>query len=166
MFTRLPRSRPRRPGRAALSLLAAFATVAALLFGVGAPQAAAASSLPCDIYAAAGTPCVAAHSLVRALYSSYGGSLYQVQRASDGATANIGLLTAGGYADAAAQDTFCSGTTCIITKIYDQSSRHNDLTVEGAGGAGAADVGAPPGAGPGAARGAPGGGRGMYARWG
>ncbi|MGW3151474.1 alpha-L-arabinofuranosidase B [Streptomyces sp. NPDC001177] len=143
MFSRLPRSRPRRPRRAVLSVLAAFATVAALLLGVGAPQASAASSLPCDIYAAAGTPCVAAHSLVRALYSSYGGSLYQVQRASDGATAGIGLQATGGYADSAAQDSFCSGTTCIITKIYDQSSRHNDLTIEGAGGAGAADVGAP-----------------------
>ncbi|GHI08136.1 alpha-N-arabinofuranosidase [Streptomyces cellostaticus] len=143
MFPRLLRSCPRRLRSAALSVLATLATVAALVVGVGAPQAAAASSLPCDVYAAAGTPCVAAHSLVRALYSSYNGSLYQVKRASDGATANIGLLSAGGYANAAAQDSFCSGTTCIITEIYDQSPRHNHLTVEGAGGAGAADVGAP-----------------------
>ncbi|WP_406837040.1 alpha-L-arabinofuranosidase B [Streptomyces sp. AHU1] len=125
----------------ALALLSVLAAVVA--FAVGAPRATAAGSLPCDVYAGAGTPCVAAHSLVRALYSSYGGSLYQVQRASDGATANIGLLAAGGYANAAAQDSFCGGTTCIITKIYDQSPRHNDLTIEGAGGAGAADVGAP-----------------------
>ncbi|WP_445074414.1 arabinofuranosidase catalytic domain-containing protein, partial [Streptomyces sp. SAS_267] len=125
----------------ALAVLSVMAAVVA--FAVGAPQATAAGSLPCDIYATAGTPCVAAHSLVRALYSSYNGSLYQVQRASDSATANIGLLAAGGYANAAAQDSFCNGTTCIITKIYDQSSRHNDLTIEGAGGAGAADVGAP-----------------------
>ncbi|MFE4697129.1 alpha-L-arabinofuranosidase B [Streptomyces sp. NPDC056738] len=126
------------------TVLAALSVTAAVVaFAVGAPQATAASSLPCDVYATAGTPCVAAHSLVRALYSSYNGSLYQVQRASDGATANIGLLAAGGYANAAAQDSFCGGTTCIVTKIYDQSSRHNDLTVEGAGGAGAADVGAP-----------------------
>ncbi|MEU5310595.1 arabinofuranosidase catalytic domain-containing protein [Streptomyces sp. NPDC021562] len=134
---------PRRLKRAVLSVLAAFATVAALVVGAGTPEAAAASSLPCDVYAAAGTPCVAAHSMVRALYASYSGSLYQVQRASDGATADIGLLTAGGYADAAAQNSFCAGTTCVVTRIYDQSSRHNDLTVEGAGGAGAADVGAP-----------------------
>ncbi|ANP57042.1 alpha-L-arabinofuranosidase B [Streptomyces griseochromogenes] len=143
MFPGLPRSCPRRLRSAALSVLAVFATIAALVVGVGAPQAAAASPLPCDVYAAAGTPCVAAHSLVRALYASYSGSLYQVKRASDGATANIGLLSAGGYADAAAQDSFCSRTTCIITEIYDQSPRHNNLTVEGAGGAGAADVGAP-----------------------
>ena len=38
----------------------------------------AAGSLPCDIYAGAGTPCVAAHSTTRALFSSYNGPLYQV----------------------------------------------------------------------------------------
>ena len=32
---------------------------------------------PCDILAAAGTPCVAAHSVVRALYAGYTGPLYQ-----------------------------------------------------------------------------------------
>lgn len=77
---------------ATLAALSALVTVVALAVGV--PQASAATSLPCDIYATAGTPCVAAHSLVRALYSSYNGSLYQVQRASDSATANIGLLAA------------------------------------------------------------------------
>ncbi|MFE2062323.1 alpha-L-arabinofuranosidase B [Streptomyces sp. NPDC059467] len=143
MSLRAARSCPPRLKRAVLSVLAAFATIAALVVGAGAPQASAASSLPCDVYAAAGTPCVAAHSMVRALYSSYSGSLYQVQRASDSTTANIGLLSTGGYANAAAQNSFCAGTTCIITKIYDQSSKHNDLTVEGAGGAGSADVGSP-----------------------
>ncbi|HLP77305.1 MAG TPA: arabinofuranosidase catalytic domain-containing protein, partial [Candidatus Paceibacterota bacterium] len=38
---------------------------------------------PGDIYAAAGTPCVAAHSSTRALYASYNGPLYQVMRQSD-----------------------------------------------------------------------------------
>ena len=38
---------------------------------------------PCDLYAAGNTPCVAAHSTVRALYGTYGGPLYQVRRASD-----------------------------------------------------------------------------------
>jgi len=45
------------------------------LAGVGAP-AAQAASLPCDIYASAGTPCVAAHSTTRALFASYNGPLY------------------------------------------------------------------------------------------
>jgi non-reducing end alpha-L-arabinofuranosidase len=124
--------RPRR--RTALSLGAA----AALVFGVvvAVPGTAlAAGSQPCDIYAAAGTPCVAAHSTVRALYSAYDGALYQIRRASDGATTNIGLLSTGGYANAAAEDSFCNDTVCDITEIYDQSPNGNNLTVEGGGGA-------------------------------
>ena len=39
---------------------------------------------PCDIYAAAGDSCVAAHSTTRALYASYNGPLYQVLRQLDG----------------------------------------------------------------------------------
>ncbi len=101
----------------------------------------AAGSLPCDIYAAAGTPCVAAHSTVRALFSAYSGKLYQVKRWSDSATINIGTLTAGGYANAAVQDTFCTGTSCTITVIYDQSGKGNDLTIQGPGGNGGQDYG-------------------------
>jgi hypothetical protein len=116
---------------------AAFAVVAGALIGAaittGSAQAAAQG--PCDIYAAGGTPCVAAHSTTRALYGSYSGSLYQVRRSSDNATTNIGVLTAGGVANAAAQDSFCSGTTCVITIIYDQSGRGNNLTQAPAGGA-------------------------------
>lgn len=83
---------------------------------------------PCDIYASGGTPCVAAHSTTRALYTAYSGSLYQVERNSDGKTTNIGPLNSGGVANAAAQDTFCAGTTCLISIIYDQSGRGNHLT--------------------------------------
>ncbi|MEV4282055.1 arabinofuranosidase catalytic domain-containing protein [Actinoplanes xinjiangensis] len=85
---------------------------------------------PCDLYAAGGTPCVAAHSTVRALYSSYRGNLYQVRRGSDNATRNIGTLSAG-VADAASQDSFCAGTTCVITALFDQSGRGNDLWYQG-----------------------------------
>src|ERR1700744_824377 len=102
----------------------------------------AAGSGPCDIYASGGTPCVAAYSTVRALYSSYDGPLYQVKRVSDGTTANVGLLAGGGYANATEQDTFCAHTTCVITEIFDQSAEGNNLTIEGAGGAAGADVGA------------------------
>jgi hypothetical protein len=91
---------------------------------------------PCDIYAAGGTPCVAAHSTTRALYASYNGPLYQVMRLSDHRVKNIGVVQpralpvpdAGGYADAAAQDAFCANTTCLITEIYDQSGHGNNLT--------------------------------------
>ena len=94
---------------------------------------------PCDIYAAAGDSCVAAHSTTRALYAAYGGPLYQVLRQSDLKTLDIGVVRpsssdSGGYADAAAQDKFCANTYCWITKIYDQSPQHNDLTQAPRGG--------------------------------
>src|SRR5215472_15795667 len=90
---------------------------------------------PCDIYAAGGDPCVAAHSTTRALYASYNGPLYQVLRQSDGRTLDIGVVKpaaspvpdAGGYANAGAQDAFCANTYCWITTIYDQSPKHNHL---------------------------------------
>jgi hypothetical protein len=127
------------------ALLSALATVGLILGALFAlpGSAQAAGTLPCDIYGAAGTPCVAAHSTVRALFSSYNGPLYQVTRVSDGARSDIGLLSAGGYANAAAQDSFCAGTTCSISKVYDQTSRHNDLNPGPAGTAGmGADRGA------------------------
>jgi hypothetical protein len=98
---------------------------------------------PCEIYGGAGTPCVAAHSTTRALYAAYNGPLYQVKRSSDGSTRDIGVLAAGDYANAAEQDSFCANTPCIITKIYDQSPRHNDLTIEWSGSTGVGDFGAP-----------------------
>jgi hypothetical protein len=97
---------------------------------------------PCDIYAASGCPCVAAHSTTRALYASYNGPLYQVMRQSDGKTLDIGIVQpvaspvpdAGGYADAAAQDAFCADTHCWITTVYDQSDKGNHLVQAPRGG--------------------------------
>ena len=97
---------------------------------------------PCDVYAAAGCPCVAAHSTTRALYASYSGPLYQVMRQSDGKTLDVGVVEpgaspvpdAGGYADAAAQDAFCANTVCWITTIYDQSGKGNHLVQAPRGG--------------------------------
>ncbi|ROW08613.1 hypothetical protein VPNG_06201 [Cytospora leucostoma] len=89
---------------------------------------------PCDIYSSGGTPCVAAHSTTRALYDDYSGELYQVQRGSDSTTTTISPVEAGGVADAAAQDTFCEDTTCVITIIYDQSGNGNHLTQAPPGG--------------------------------
>src|SRR5437763_5857094 len=135
-------SLPPRPAR--LRTLAAATALALLPLGVTFATATAAGAQkvpsrpqgPCDIYAAAGTPCVAAHSTARALYASYNGPLYQVMRLSDNAVKDIGVVRPhaspspdpGGYADAAAQDAFCANTTCVITTIYDQSPNHNDLT--------------------------------------
>jgi non-reducing end alpha-L-arabinofuranosidase len=94
---------------------------------------------PCDVYAAGGCPCTAAHSSTRALYASYNGPLYQVLRQSDGKTLDIGVVQPsagdpGGYADAAAQDAFCANTYCWITTLYDQSGKKNHLVQAPRGG--------------------------------
>ncbi len=124
------KSHPRRlKAILSVTLSLAVASLGLLLPGISE----AASPMPCDIYGAAGSPCVSADSTTRALYSSYNGPLYQVRRASDGATTDVGLLSPGGYANAATQDAFCANTSCVITKIYDQSPQHNDLTIEGPG---------------------------------
>jgi hypothetical protein len=117
----------RRLPRHITAVLAAFVLAVGALALLPTGSAQAAGSLPCDIYAAGGTPCVAAHSTTRALFAAYDGPLYQVRRASDGATSDVGLLSAGGYANASTQDLFCANTSCQITKIYDQTSNHNDL---------------------------------------
>jgi non-reducing end alpha-L-arabinofuranosidase len=125
---------PIRRLRTALLAVAGAAALTGGMLAVVTP-AHAATSGPCDIYASGGTPCVAAHSTTRALYASYSGALYQVRRSSDNTTRDIGVLSAGGYANAAAQDSFCSGTSCVITIIYDQTSRGNNLTQAPGGGA-------------------------------
>jgi hypothetical protein len=89
---------------------------------------------PCDIYKSGGTPCVAAHSTVRALFGAYAGKLYQVRNAG-GTTKDITAVAPGGVADAATQDSFCSGTTCVITIIYDQTGKGNDLATQSSGSA-------------------------------
>lgn len=104
-----------------------------LIILAGAASAQTVSPRPCDVYASA-TPCVAAFSTTRALYRAYSGPLYQVTRESDKAHTDIGLLR-DGYANAAAQDKFCANTSCTITKLYDHSPNHNDLTPAPPGGA-------------------------------
>ncbi len=125
----------------AVTLAAALALVGATWTMAQQPRsgskvAAAGPEGPCDIYAAAGDPCVAAYSTTRAMYAGYHGPLYQVKRQSDGKGLNVGVVepvasptpNPGGYADAAAQDAFCANTYCWIARIYDQSPEHNDLT--------------------------------------
>jgi hypothetical protein len=96
---------------------------------------------PCDLYAAATVPCVGAYSMVRALSRGYGGPLYQVRRGAPnpsqntgagGETQDIGLL-ANGFADAAAQQTFCGNQPCTVSTLYDQSGQGNHLRVAPAG---------------------------------
>src|SRR5579863_2936407 len=95
------RPRLRHPRRSMLTLaVAATLALGALLAGGTGSTARAAAQEPSDIYAAGGTPCVAAHGTTRALYATYSGPLYQVRRASDNATTNISPLSAGGVANA------------------------------------------------------------------
>lgn len=86
---------------------------------------------PCDILAAAGNPCVAAHSTVRALYKDYEGPLYNLTRVlSDGSQdwKSIFVLEKGGFANASAQEDWCANTvSCLISNVYDQSPNRNDL---------------------------------------
>jgi non-reducing end alpha-L-arabinofuranosidase len=110
-----------------------FLALVALL-SITPQKGAAAQKCPCDIYEEGGTPCVAAHSMVRALYGSYNGPLYQVRRTSDNQTKDIGVLTAGGFANAAEQDVFLNGQPGTISKIYDQSPNKNDLVKASKGG--------------------------------
>ena len=61
----------------------------------------------------------------------YNGPLYQVQRPSDSTTLDIGVVApvasplpdAGGYANAAAQDSFCANTICVITSSTTSPAR-------------------------------------------
>ncbi|MEO6816142.1 MAG: arabinofuranosidase catalytic domain-containing protein [Edaphobacter sp.] len=121
-----------------LSLLGKNSLCSVLLFGfaiamTGTASAQKKADRPCDLYVAT-TPCVAAISTTRALYKGYSGPLYQVTRESDKKQAEIGVLR-NGYADAAKQDQFCAKTTCTITKLFDQSANHNDMTLAPKGGA-------------------------------
>jgi hypothetical protein len=78
--------------------------------------------------------------MTRAILSTYSGPLYQVRKGgswnktsgmSGGTFQDIALKD--GYADSAAQDAFCGGEKCTVSKLYDQSGKKNDLTVAPAG---------------------------------
>jgi len=92
---------------------------------------------PCDIYAAASpsTPCVGAYSTIRRLRSAYTGPLFQVRSGSNAMNTGSGGQThdiaasADGFAEAAAVDAACGGTTCTVSLLYDQSGRANHLPV-------------------------------------
>lgn len=120
------------------SVVGKISALIAVLFSVAIAHAGAASAQgvtarPCDIFAAT-TPCVAAYSTTRALFRNYTGPLYEVTRKSDDTSINVGLLP-DGYADVAGQNSFCAQSICTISKIYDQSPSHNDLTPAPPGGA-------------------------------
>lgn len=61
------------------------------------------------------------------MYAAYDGRLFQVRRASDGKTQDIGVASAGGLVDLDALKTFLSGTTGSVSVLYDQTGNANDL---------------------------------------
>ena len=87
----------------------------------------AASTAPCDILAAAGTPCVAAHSMVRALYATtpMGAPLYTVYREDDRLSTKTITVNSKGMADTDAQDAFCNGQWghCIVLDLRPEPER-------------------------------------------
>ena len=104
--------------------------------------------LPCDILAAAGNICGAAHSTTRLLNSKYTGPLYQVCKGATqagpnaclgGAAAMKDIGQIGGYADFMSQDMFCAGAVCTFYTIYDQSGNGNLLRPSPRGGNGPAN---------------------------
>jgi non-reducing end alpha-L-arabinofuranosidase len=70
---------------------------------------------------------VAAHSLTRTLFAAYTGPLFKVVRVSDKQEKDIGSVAATGLVDISALSTFCSGTTCKVGTLYDQSGNTNDM---------------------------------------
>ncbi len=99
----------------------------------GAPAGGGGSvSGPCDIYEAASTPCAAAYSVTRRLYSKYTGPLYSVRKggsAGTGGTVTEIGTTSDGFADGAAHDTACGTSGCTFAVLHDQSGKGNDLKV-------------------------------------
>jgi hypothetical protein len=97
---------------------------------------------PCDVLAAAGNNCVAAHSTTRVLLQKYTGPLYQVCKGASAAGPNscpggnvMDIPAVNGYANSMVQDTFCTGAACTISIVYDQSGMANHLHPAPAGGA-------------------------------
>jgi hypothetical protein len=89
---------------------------------------------PCD--AAGG--CATAYGIFKVV-SAYAGNSFQVTRASDSTTQNIGFISSPLYslpvADMAAMNAFCAGTTCTVSKIFNQSATTttDDCTPSAAG---------------------------------
>ena len=97
--------------------------------GTGGGTAGSTGSAPCDILQAANTPCVAAYSMVRPIYSSYKGPLYQVRSKASSTSVQDIPIADFGYADSKVQDDFCAASGCTVSKIYDQSPKKNDLAL-------------------------------------
>ena len=102
--------------------------------GGGSTSSADLTERPCDIYAQANMPCVAAYSMVRALSKSYKGPLFQVRAGSSstnntmsGGTTKDILPGADGFVDTATVDAACGTGYCTVSVLYDHSGNGNDI---------------------------------------
>lgn len=109
------------------NLLSALWIAVVLIMGLVGTRSVRAQG-PCDVLSDNGTPCAAAYSTIRLLSEYYSTPLYQVTNTSTSETLDIDAGD-GGFADSAAQDSFCVNATCTVTKIYDQTGNGVDLTL-------------------------------------
>lgn len=119
---------------AALLLSAASAAAAGIpqLMGVGAPPGINASYTgPGDIVSGA-SAWYGLRAYSAAVAATGTQKAVNIRRASDNATSNIVILTTGAL-DVATATTFCTATTCFVTKWYDQSGNTNDAAQATAG---------------------------------
>ena len=96
-----------------------------------AAPAAGAAKGPCDIYAADGGPCVAAHSTIRALYATYNGPLYQVRKTDDARPTTSWPSRRAASRTRPTRTRSAAPDACTISIIYDQSG-HGEPPHQGA----------------------------------
>jgi lysophospholipase L1-like esterase len=75
----------------------------------------------------------AAAYATKRIITGFAGALFQLRRASDSTTTDIAQL-ASGDPDTAAMQSFCQGTTCSYSSLYDQTGGAKTLTVPAATG--------------------------------
>lgn len=78
------------------------------------------STPPCNLM----TKCTSAWSMDRKMRSAYYGPLFHVIRNSDSTSMDIGV-TSYGSVDINKLISFCSATTCVVDKLYDQVGSNN-----------------------------------------
>jgi hypothetical protein len=67
--------------------------------------------------------------MVRPIYASYTGPLYQVRSKTDKNSVKDIPIATHGFADSKVQDDFCATPGCTVSKIYDQSPKKNHLAL-------------------------------------
>jgi len=93
--------------------------------GISQPCGGATYVGPCDAIGADCSSPGALYSVTHGMTAAYSGSLFQLIRASDSTTMDIGMVNH--VVNLAAVATFCNLTYCNYSKLYDQSNNGNNL---------------------------------------